>query len=75
MCLDYCNSVAMNIEVYGCFQIIIFSRYMPRSGVAGSHFFFMTVFSFFVLEKVFLRAIDLVSRRHSCWTRSSMAVK
>ena len=37
--LTIVNSAAMNIEVYGCFQIIIFSRYMPRSGVAGSHFF------------------------------------
>ena len=34
----YCvNSVAMNIRVHVSFQIIIFSVYMPRSGIAGSH--------------------------------------
>ena len=30
------NSAAMNIEVYVFFQIIVFSRSMPRSGIAGS---------------------------------------
>ena len=31
------NSAAMNIEVHVCFQIMVFSRYMPRSGIAGSY--------------------------------------
>ena len=30
------SSIAMNIGVYVSFQIIVFSRYMPRSGIAGS---------------------------------------
>ena len=30
------SSVAMNIGVQVSFQIIVFSRYMPRSGIAGS---------------------------------------
>ena len=31
------NIVAMNITVHAPFQIMIFSRYMPRSGIAGSY--------------------------------------
>ena len=31
------NSVAMNIGVYVSFQSMVFSRYMPRSGIAGSY--------------------------------------
>ena len=31
------NSAAMNIGVHVCFWIIVFSRYMPRSGIAGSY--------------------------------------
>ena len=31
------NIVAMNIRVNVPFQIMIFSRYMPRSGIAGSY--------------------------------------
>ena len=30
------SSVAMNIGVHVSFQIIVFSRYTPRSGIAGS---------------------------------------
>ena len=33
--LPIVNSVAMNIGVHVFFQIMIFSRYMSRSGVAG----------------------------------------
>ena len=29
------NSVAMNIGVYVSFQIMVFSEWMPRSGIAG----------------------------------------
>ena len=31
------NSSAMNIAVHVSFQITVFSRYMPRSGIAGSY--------------------------------------
>ena len=31
------NSAAMNIGVQVSFQIMVFSRYMPRSGIAGSY--------------------------------------
>ena len=31
------NNVAMNIEVRTSFQIMVFLRYMPRSGIAGSY--------------------------------------
>ena len=31
------NNVAMNIEVHTSFQIMVFLRYMPRSGIAGSY--------------------------------------
>ena len=31
------NSVAMNTSVHGSFQIMVFSRCMPRSGIAGSY--------------------------------------
>ena len=31
------NSAAMNIGVHVSFQIIVLSRYMPRSGIAGSY--------------------------------------
>ena len=31
------NSVAMNIGVYVSFQTMVFSGYMPRSGIAGSY--------------------------------------
>ena len=41
--LGYChllaivNSAAVNIGVHVSFQITVFSRYMPRSGLAGSY--------------------------------------
>ena len=31
------NSAAVNIGVHASFQIIVFSGYMPRSGIAGSY--------------------------------------
>ena len=31
------NSAAVNIVVHASFQIMVFSRYMPRSGIAGSY--------------------------------------
>ena len=31
------NSAAMNIGMHESFQIMVFSRYMPRSGIAGSY--------------------------------------
>ena len=38
------NSAEMNIEVHVSFQIMVFSRYMPRSGIAGSYG--ISIFSF-----------------------------
>ena len=35
--LAFVNSAAMNIGVHVSFQITFFSRYMPRSGIAGPH--------------------------------------
>ena len=35
--LTIVNSAAMNVGVHASFQIIVFSRYMPRSGTAGSY--------------------------------------
>ena len=31
------NSVAMNIGVHVSFGIMVFSGYVPRNGIAGSH--------------------------------------
>ena len=31
------NSAAMNIGVHVSFEIMFFSRYMPKSGIAGSY--------------------------------------
>ena len=31
------NSAAVNTKVHVSFGIMVFSRYMPRSGIAGSH--------------------------------------
>ena len=33
----YCNSAAMNIVVHVSFWIMVFSGYMPSSGIAGSY--------------------------------------
>ena len=38
------NNAAVNIGVLVSFQIMVFSRYMPRSGIAGSYG--SSVFSF-----------------------------
>ena len=35
--LTIVNSAAMNIGVHVSFQIMVFSRYIPRSGIAGSY--------------------------------------
>ena len=35
--LAIANSASMNTGVYVSFQIMFFSRYMPRSGIAGSY--------------------------------------
>ena len=35
--LSYCKHAAMNIVLHVYFQIIVFSGYMPRSGIAGSY--------------------------------------
>ena len=35
--MDTVNSAAMNIGVHVSFWIMVFSRYMPRSEIAGSY--------------------------------------
>ena len=45
------NSVAINIGVHVCFWIVVFSRYMPRSGIAGSHG--CSILFFIVVNKVY----------------------
>ena len=35
--LGIVNSASMNIEVHVSFQIMVFSGYMPRNGIAGSY--------------------------------------
>ena len=42
--LSVVYSAAVNIEGHVCFQILVFSGYMPRSGIAGSYG--SSVFSF-----------------------------
>ena len=41
------NSAAMNIGVNESFQIMVFSGYMPRSGIAGSYGTSILFFVFF----------------------------
>ena len=45
------NSVAINIGVHVSFWIVVFSRYMPRSGIAGSHG--CSILFFIVVNKVY----------------------
>ena len=35
-CLGYCNSAGINIGAHVSFRIIVFLRYVPRSGIAGA---------------------------------------
>ena len=41
------NSTAMNTEVHASFQFMVFSGYMPRSGIAGS---LLLLFSYLVMS-------------------------
>ena len=49
------NSAAVNIGVHVSFQVMVFSRYMPRSGIAGSYgssiFNFLQYISYTILGK------------------------
>jgi len=57
------NSAAMNIGVYVSFQIMVFSGYMPRSGIAGSYGNF--IFSLLAFYFLFLAAL-----RVHCYTQA-----
>ena len=52
------NSAAVNTGVHVSFQIRVFSRYMPRSGIVGlygnSIFFLINLFIYFWLHWVFI---------------------
>ena len=43
--LSIVDNAAMNIEVHVSFWIMVFSRYIPRSGIVGSYG--SSIFSFF----------------------------
>ena len=43
--LAFVRSAAMNSEVHVFFWVVVFSRYMPSSGTAGSHGSFIPIFS------------------------------
>ena len=42
--LTIVNSAAMNTGVHVSFQIMVFSGFMPRSGIAGAYGIFILVF-------------------------------
>ena len=44
------NSAAVNIVVHDSFWIMVFTRYMPSSGIAGSYG--SSIFSFFFLKDI-----------------------
>ena len=46
-CLGIVNGVAMNVEKNVSFWIMVFFRYMPRSGIAGSCLLFFFIFKKF----------------------------
>ena len=58
------NSAAVNIGVHGSFQIRVFSRCMPRSGIAGSYG--NSVFSFLSPKIVYTVLHNGCTSLHSC---------
>ena len=57
------NSVAMNTKVHVSFQVMVFPRYMPSSGIAGSYG--MSIFSLRKLHPVLHNGCtDLHSHQH-----------
>ena len=62
-CLSYVNSEAVNTGVHVSFWIRIFSRYMPRNGIAGSYG--NTLFCFLRKLHIFFHSgcIDLQSQQ------------
>ena len=49
------NSAAMNIKVHASFPVLVFSRYMPSSGIPGSYSssIFSLVFFFFLEDPLY----------------------
>ena len=55
------NSAAMNIRVHISFQIMFFSGYMPRSGIAGSYGSYIYIFK--GISVMFSRVAVLIYRQ------------
>ena len=84
------NSAAMNVGVHVSFQIRVFSRYMPRSRIAGSYDSFVSVFSkefflavfkflFIYLFKKFYLVLSSLGLRCStqdlCWGMRDLSLR
>ena len=64
--LSVVNSAVTNIRVHVSFRIMFFSRYMPRSGIAGSYMVALFFLFFFFLGKLlFKRTGQINSKNHN----------
>ena len=58
------NSAAVNIGVYVSFRIMVFSGYLPRSGIAGSYG--SSIFSLFIYLFIYLFIFGRVGSSFLC---------
>ena len=49
------NSAAVNTGLHVCFQIVVFSKYIPRNGIADSY---NTLFFSFLKNSILLSMVD-----------------